>query len=254
MRFSEKVAIITGAGNGIGKATGEIIVREGGRLGAVDIDASSLESLVSDLAETPGEVAPQISDAFDPDQVEATVTSVLDRWGHIDILVNCVGGSTVVPDNNRPVEEFQLEEWERIMDFNLKATFLYCKAVLPHMKKQGSGKIVNLSSIAATGLVQSGAAYSSAKGGIISFTSRVAQEAGPYGINVNAVAPSMTLSARVAEQRWAKRPPEVQKAMLARVAMRRIAVPEDQARVIAFLASEDADYVSGQTISVNGGQ
>lgn len=253
MRFADMVAIITGAGNGIGRATANILVSEGGRVAAVDILGESLDSLVDELTGFSGEAFPLVADALDPDQVQATVRSVLDRWGRVDILVNCVGGSAIIHNRKRPVEELEIEEWDRLLDFNLRATFLYCRAVLPHMKRQRSGKIINLSSRAATGLTQNSAAYSAAKAAIIGFTAKVAQEAGPYGINVNSIAPSMTLTPRVAELSWGTLSSEEQQAILGSVALGRLAQPEDQAKVIAFLASGDADYVSGQTINVNGG-
>ena len=110
-----------------------------------------------------------------------------------------------------------------------------------------------MSSRSATGLNLNTAAYSASKAGIIALTTRVANEAGPYGINVNAVAPNTTMTERVAQLRWAVRSPEEREAYIANIALRRLGQPEDQAKVIAFLASEDADYISGQTIHVNGG-
>jgi len=121
------------------------------------------------------------------------------------------------------------------------------------MKSQGFGKIVNMSSRAATGLGGSPAAYAAAKAGIIAMTTRIANEAGPYGVNVNAVAPDTTLTDRILNELWLAKSEEDKQAYLNSVALRRMGQPEDQAKVIAFLASEDADYISGQTIHVNGG-
>lgn len=253
MRFENKVALITGAAGGIGSATVTIIAGEKGRVAALDNDEAALEVLIETTDTLSGEVVPFIADAFNPADVHSAVKAVLDQWGRIDILINCVGGSTVIPDTKRPIEELGLDEWKKVLDFNLDATFLFCREVLPSMKRQGSGKIVNISSRSATGLNLNTAAYAAAKAGIIALTTRVAKEAGPYGVNVNAIAPNTTMTERVAKLRWAARTPEEQEAYLGDIALRRLGQPEDQARVIAFLASEDADYVSGQTIQVNGG-
>jgi NAD(P)-dependent dehydrogenase (short-subunit alcohol dehydrogenase family) len=253
MRFENKIALITGAAGGIGSATVRIIAGESGHVAALDNNEAALEALAETTDALPGQVVPVMADAFNPTDVKSAVQSVLDRWGRIDILVNCIGGSTIIPETKRPIEELSLEEWKRVMDFNLDATFLFCREVLPHMKEQGSGKIVNISSRSAAGLNLNTAAYAAAKAGIIAMTTRIAKEAGPYGVNVNAIAPNTTMTERVAQLRWAVRTPEEQEAYMADIALRRLGKPEDQARVIAFLASEDADYVSGQTIQVNGG-
>jgi len=253
MRFENKIALITGAAGGIGSATVRIVAGESGNVAALDNNDASLEALAETTDALPGEVLPVKADAFNPSDVKNAVQSVLDRWGRIDILVNCIGGSTIIPETKRPIENLSLEEWKRVVDFNLDATFLFCREVLPHMKEQGSGKIVNISSRSATGLNLNTAAYAASKAGIIALTTRVAKEAGPYGINVNAIAPNTTMTERVAELRWALRTPEEQAAYMADISLRRLGNPEDQAKVIAFLASEDANYVSGQTIQVNGG-
>jgi NAD(P)-dependent dehydrogenase (short-subunit alcohol dehydrogenase family) len=121
------------------------------------------------------------------------------------------------------------------------------------MKAQGGGKIVNLSSIAGHGVSEASSAYATAKAGIMAFTKKVAREAGPYGITCNAIAPGLTLSDRIG-RRWAERSEEDRRRRVESIPLRRVAQPEDQARVIAFLASEDADYVTGVTIDVSGGQ
>jgi 3-oxoacyl-[acyl-carrier protein] reductase len=139
------------------------------------------------------------------------------------------------------------------LDFNLDSAFLFCKEVLPHMKTQGFGKIVNMSSRAATGLGDSPAPYTAAKAGIIAMTTRIANEAGPYGVNVNAVAPDTTLTDRILNELWTHKPDVDKQAYLNSVALRRMGQPEDQAKVVAFLASDGADFISGQTIHVNGG-
>ncbi len=181
------------------------------------------------------------------------MASVAREFGHIDILVNAVGGSTIVAKPGGTVDELSFADWQKLIDFNLTGTFLFTHAVVPVMKQQQSGKIVNLVSIAGRGLsVSSSSAYAAAKGGIIAFTRKLAFELGPFGININAIAPSKTLTERI-RPHWDRRSPEDQQAEIDRTPLRRVAEAADQARVICFLASSDADFVTGVTIDVTGG-
>jgi NAD(P)-dependent dehydrogenase (short-subunit alcohol dehydrogenase family) len=178
----------------------------------------------------------------------------VEAHGRIDILVNGVGGSTIVGRPAAHLDELTLEEWQKLLHFNLTGTFLFCHAVIPVMKRQRGGKIVNLSSIAGRGLSrESSSAYATAKGGIIALTRKLAFELGPHGITVNAIAPSLTLSERI-RPRWEQRSADARAAETQRIPLGRVATPEDQARVICFLASADADFVTGVTIDVTGGQ
>jgi NAD(P)-dependent dehydrogenase (short-subunit alcohol dehydrogenase family) len=193
------------------------------------------------------------ADVLDPRQVDALVPEVAQEFGAIDILVNAVGGSTIIAKSNATVDELSFADWQSLIAFNLEGTFLFCHAVTPVMKGQRRGKIVNLASIAGRGLSNSSSsAYAAAKGGIIAFTRKLSFELGPFGINVNAIAPSLTLTERI-RPRWDQRSAEDQAAEIARTPLRRVAEAADQARVIAFLASADADFVTGVTIDVTGG-
>jgi len=254
MRFTGRVALITAAGRGTGRATAEIIGREGGTVVAIEVDKEALDQVVGPIRAAGGSAHGLVADALDGGQVAATVGRVVDEHGRIDILVNAVGGSTIIPKPSAGVDELTLDEWQRMLHFNLTGTFLFCNAVAPVMKRQRGGKIVNISSIAGRGLSPtSSSAYATAKGGIIAFTRKLSFELGPYGVTVNAIAPSLTLSPRL-RPRWDRLTPEEQARENARVPLGRVAVPEDQAKVICFLASSDADFVNGVTIDVNGGQ
>jgi NAD(P)-dependent dehydrogenase (short-subunit alcohol dehydrogenase family) len=228
--------------------------REGATIAAVDVSRPALDSLAADVAAEGGRVTARAADALDAAQVEAMVADVVAAHGRIDVLVNAVGGSTVVERPAAALDELSLQEWQALLHFNLTGTFLFTHAVVPVMKRQGAGKIVNISSIAGRGLSrESSTAYATAKGGIIALTRKLATELGPHGITVNAIAPSVTLSERI-RPHWDRRGPERQAQEIARTPLRRVAVPEDQARVICFLASADADFVTGVTIDVTGGQ
>jgi len=254
MRFEGKVALISGAGAGIGRATAGIIGREGGGVVAVDLDQAALDRLTAEIAAAGGRALGLRADALDAASVEDVVRRTIDAHGHIDILVNGVGGSTIVPRPAAALDELTLEEWQKLLHFNLTGTFLFCHAVVPVMKRQKSGKIVNISSIAGRGLSQSSSsAYATAKGGIIALTRKLAFELGPHGVSVNAIAPSLTLSERI-RPHWERRSPDSQAAEIKRTPLGRVATPDDQARVICFLASADADFVTGVTIDVTGGQ
>ena len=249
MRFADRTALISAAGAGIGKATAEIISREGGTVVAVDIDASRLEALAA--AEV--RIVPRTVDGRDEAAVRALVGETVSDRGGIDILVNAVGGSTIIDAPDAGVDAMTLGEWQALIDFNLTATFLFTNAVVPHMKAAGGGKIVNLASIAGRGLSgSSSSAYAAAKGGIIAMTRKLGHELGPHRINVNAIAPSLTLTERLLPH-WERRSPESRAEEVARVPLGRIATAADQARVAAFLASGDADFVNGVTIDVTGG-
>jgi len=253
MRFKDQVALITAAASGIGRATAEIMAAEGAVVVAVDNNAERLDDMATTLRARQQRVHGRNVDALDAAQVDALVPAVAREFGAVDIVVNAVGGSTIVARPNATVDELSFEDWQRLIAFNLEGTFLFCHAVTPIMKAQRRGKIVNLASIAGRGLSgQSSSAYAAAKGGIIAFTRKLSFELGPFGITVNAIAPSLTLTERI-RPHWEQRSPEEQAAMVERTPLRRVAEAADQARVIAFLASSDADFVTGVTIDVTGG-
>jgi 3-oxoacyl-[acyl-carrier protein] reductase len=254
MRFSNKVAIITGGANGIGRATAQLMAAEGGKIALVDVNPDAMQLVAERIATKGGTVSAIQADVLAESGVEAMVRSTLDAYGRIDILVNGVGGSTIIERSGASVEELTVDEWERVIAFNLRGTFLCTHAVIPQMKRQGGGRIINLSSVAARGdSPRSGGAYAAAKAGVRALTRKLALELGPYGITCNAIAPSMTLSERIERRLWQTRTPEEQKAIIEAVPLKRVSTPEDQAKVILFLASDDAGFVSGQTIEVTGG-
>lgn len=254
MRFTDKVAVITGGAHGIGRATAYLMAAEGGKIALVDVNHDAMQLVADRIAAQSGSVRAIQADVLSESGVNDMVRSTMDAYGRIDILVNAVGGSTIIERSGAPVEELTLDEWERVIAFNLRGTFLCTHAVIPQMKRQGGGRIINLSSVAARGdSPRSGGAYAAAKAGIRALTRKLALELGPYGITCNAIAPSMTLSERIERRLWQTRSPEEQKAIIEAVPLKRVSTPEDQAKVILFLASDDAGFVSGQTLEVTGG-
>jgi len=254
MRFDKQVAVVTGAASGIGRATSEILTAEGATVFAVDLNPERLDELVARITNAGGKAEAMPADVTLDGEAARIAAHALEQHGRIDILVNAVGGSTIVPNSSRPVEQLSLDEWRQLVDFNLSGTFLFTSAVLPAMKAQQAGKIVNVSSIAGRGLsLVSSAAYATAKGGIIALTRKLSFELGPFGINCNAIAPGVTLTERVAPI-WEAKTDDGREEVLANIPLGKMPHAEDQARVIAFLASRDADFVSGTTIDVAGGQ
>jgi NAD(P)-dependent dehydrogenase (short-subunit alcohol dehydrogenase family) len=253
MRYKDKVALITAAASGIGRATCDIIAREGGIVVAVDNNQERLDAAVGAMTKAGGRAHGRLCNALDQSQVDATVTNIRQEFGRIDVLVNAVGGSTIISRPAAKVDELTLDEWQKLITFNLDGTFLFLHAVVPVMKAQKSGKIVNLASIAGRGIsASSSVAYCAAKGGIIALTRKLSIELGEFNINVNAIAPSLTLTERI-RPHWNQRSPEAQSAEIERTPLKRVAEASDQAKVICFLASGDADFVTGLTIDVTGG-
>ena len=254
MRFENKVAIITAAGGGIGGATARRVAAEGGRIFAVDRDPDSLEQLMRTLPSSRAHEARSV-DCLKENEVRQCVDRALQfGGGHIDILINGVGGSTLRPSQQASsVDELELEDWDELTEFNLNPTFLFCKHVLPHMKASRYGKVVNIASIAARGDGLANAAYSAAKAGIISLTKRISREVGPYGVNCNAISPGLTETPRIVRH-FNSLPAEGRAQMLAKVPLGRFATADDQAAAIAFLISEDAAFITGVTLDVTGGQ
>ncbi len=253
-RFEGRVALISGAAAGICRVSAEIIAAEGGTIAAVDNDGELLDGAVESFAAAGGGAHHAYpADVLVQEQVDDVVADVVGRFGKIDILINGVGGSTIIANSAARAEELTMEEWQKVLDFNLSGTFLFCHAVIPHMTRQGGGKIVNFASIAGRGKsASSSSAYAAAKGGIIAFTTKLATEVGPAGINVNAIAPSVTLTERI-RRHWEGRPLELRDDALTSTPLGRLAEPIDQANVVCFLASSHADFVTGVTIDVTGG-
>ena len=253
MRFQNKVALVTASASGIGKATAEILAREGAHLVAADLNPDSLSDLSKSIKAEGGIITTNEVNVLEEEPVKNLVDSVIANLGKIDILVNAVGGSTIIQNSSASVDNLAFDDWNKVLDFNLRGTFLCTHEVIKHMKRQGNGKIVNISSDAAHSLGEPSSAYVAAKAGIMAFTKKVAKESGPYGVTCNAIAPGMTLSESF-QPRWEGRSEEQRKIIIDQIPLGRLSKPEDQAKVIAFLASEDANYVTGVTIDTSGGK
>ena len=253
MKFTGKIAVITAAASGIGRASAVLIVEQGGTVVAIDTDDRRLETMSSECSNLKGRLLTYCIDATNEEAVTRTISEILTTNKTIDILINAVGGSTIISNPKARVDELSLDDWKGILNFNLDSMFMFTNAIVPFMKRQGGGKIVNLASIAGRGFSDaSSSAYAAAKGGVIAFTKKTARELGPFGITVNAIAPNTTLSERI-RPRWEQQSPQDQVEQIEKIPLRRMAEPIDQAKVICFLASTDADYVTGQTIDVSGG-
>lgn len=242
--MKNKVVIVTGASKGIGEAAAEKFSRSGAI--TYFVSRSGSDKMAKKLSEEGLHAYSAKCDLTKEAQVRRLVKKILQKHSRIDVLVNCAG--VVRPGK---VEEIGLGEWDSIVASNLTTMFLACKHVVPSMKKRMGGKIINISSIAGRSKSKfAGVHYVSAKAGVIGLTRQLAHELGPYNINVNCVAPGQTYT----EMLMSVLTPEKEDALKKSIPLGYIAKPAQIANVIFFLASEDADYINGATIDVNGGQ
>ena len=240
-----QVALITGGGNGIGRAVAQRMAMAGMAVAIADNDHAAAEQVRSEIAGEGGKAAALAIDVTVAHEVKAVVTDVEKRFGRIDVLANIAGGSFYT----KRIEEFSWVEWKEVVDINLKGTFLMCREVAPVMQRQKSGRILNTASnYALTGSAMR-TPYSAAKAGIIAFSKSLAQELAPDGILVNTVAPGPTDTPRV----MGKESPEARRQRWSQVPLGRTGSPEDLAEMFYFLSTPESAWITGQTFHVNGG-
>jgi 3-oxoacyl-[acyl-carrier protein] reductase len=249
VRFTGKVAVVTGAAQGIGAATARRLAAEGASVAVVDLTVERGQSVVDEITDAGGVAVVFGCDVSDEDSVLAMTDAVVERFGRLDILVNNAG---ITRDNL--LFKMSRADWDAVLAINLTGVFLCSQAAQKHMVAQQGGKIVNLSSRSALGN-RGQVNYAATKAGVQGLTATLALELGPFNINVNAVAPGYVATSMTAAtaSRVGATPEEHQERAAANTPLRRVGQPEEIASVIAFLASDDASYVSGQTLYVNGG-
>ena len=248
--FEGQTVLVTGGSHGFGRGIAAAFAARGARVFACGRDAKNL----ADTAQAVGEACTvAVVDITDRDGVNAWVQSAVDATGRIDVLVNNAGG--VQGQVGRPVEEVSQKDWESIVAVNLNGTFWCSQAVAPAMKAARYGRIVNISSGAGLGVSLTGIqAYASSKAGQIGLTRQLAHELGPFGITVNNVAPGFVRSNPSTERQWESYGPEGQKALVERISMRRLGTTEDIVYSVLFFASEEAGWITGQVLAVDGGK
>lgn len=251
MRLEDKVAIVTGGANGIGKATSRVLAREGAKVVVADILLGSADILVEELVSQGKQAMAVKLDHTIPEEAERMVSAALESYGHIDILVNVAGGSSgkFIREKLSPFSESNKTEWDKIIDVNLTGPRNCTRAVINHMLERKYGKIINFSSIAGMMGGPNSTDYASAKAGIIGFTKCLAVEVSCYGINVNCISPGI-----VATERILNSPKEMQDKVTAGIKFGRMAKPEEIANVVLFLASDESSYITGENIPVVGGK
>ena len=244
MELEDLVAVITGAGRGIGKTIAEKFVKEGAKVALWDVEGESAQAAAREIDPSGQRTLSAHVDVTREEEVNRAVSGVVERLGRIDIMVNNAGRAI-----HKKIEEMSLEDFEAVVRLNLTGVFICCKAVTPVMKKQGRGKIITISSLGGrTGRPGVGVNYAASKAGVIGLTQTLAKEIGPSGINVNAIAPGPVMTG-VAMQY----PPEARAIWNAGRAIDRDGLPEDVAEAAIFLASHRSDWVTGVSLDVNGG-
>ena len=249
MRLKDKVAIITGAAHGIGKAYARRFTEEGAHVVIADIDGAAGAAVAKALLDSGGSAWARRTDVRSFADVQALTEETVRRFGRIDVLLNNAAIYVTQKLWKGPVEELPIDEWDRVMEVNLKGVFLCSKAVIPIMKQQKSGKIINI----ASGTFFSGSGdmphYTTAKGGVVALTRVMARQLGDWGINVNCMTPGSTMSEEsVSDEVLKRREGSTEKRVF-----RRIETPADIVGTALFLASSDSDFVTGQLLVVEGG-
>lgn len=243
MRLKDRVAVVTGAGQGIGRAIAHKVAAEGGWVAVVEWNPESGARVLQELKERGAKALFIPCDVADRIAVEAMVEEVLEKWGRLEVLVNNAGF-----DRPATILKVTDEDWEAVLGVHLRGTLNTMRAVIPHMMDRSYGKIVNISSIYGTTGGIAAVSYSAAKAGIIGLTKSVAREVGKYGINVNAVLPGLTATPTIA------RMPEKYRDMIIReTPLGRMGQPEEVANVVVFLASDEASFMTGACVEVTGG-
>jgi 3-oxoacyl-[acyl-carrier protein] reductase len=251
--FSGRTAIVTGAAHGFGRAISLAFARRGAAVWVCDV-------LGEELLETQGlcravgaTCTARTVDVRDKTAVDRFAAEACGPTGHVDILVNNAGG--VLGQVGRPLEEITPEQWQSIFDVNVTGAFYLAQAVAPGMKTARGGRIINISSGAGLGISLTGIqAYASAKAAQIGLTRQLAHELGPWGITVNNIAPGFVRSNPATERQWESYGAEGQRALVDRIALKRLGTPDDIANGVLFFASEHAGWITGQVLSIDGGK
>jgi 3-oxoacyl-[acyl-carrier protein] reductase len=248
-RLDGKVVIVTGSAHGIGRAYVHRLAAEGARTVVADLDATAAKQTADELAAAGADSLAVGVDITEADTLARMVDEALERWGTVDALVNNAAMFSVVPMSRAPFDEIDPAEWDAMMRVNLTGTWLACRAVTPAMRANGGGKIVNISSGTALKGSASRIHYVTSKAGILGFTRTLARELGPDNITVNCVAPGSTLSEEAPSEEIVARRQE----RIGDRALQRVQRPEDLVGAVAFFVSADSDFITGQTLVVDGG-
>jgi 3-oxoacyl-[acyl-carrier protein] reductase len=251
--FAGKTAMVTGAAHGFGRAISIAFAARGAHVWACDVIDSELEETRALCVAAGGACSAHAVDIRDKHAVDAFVQHAAARTGRVDILVNNAGG--VLGQVGRPLETIAPEEWQAIFDVNVTGAFYCAQAVAPGMKTAGAGRIINISSGAGLGISLTGIqAYASAKAAQIGLTRQLAHELGPFGITVNNVAPGFVRSNANTERQWESYGEDGQQALIDKIALKRLGTPNDIANAVLFFASDYANWITGQVLSVDGGK
>lgn len=247
MKLENKVAIITGSTRGIGRATAKLFAAEGAKVVVVGTNAELGENCVAEIKTDGGEAVFCKTDVTSEESLSALVKVALDTYGRIDILVNNagVGGSTA------NMNDITMDEWNKVLTTNLTAPFMLCKKVIPVMEEQGGGAIVNIASMASTGAGRGGLAYTSAKHGLLGLTRQMSMDHGRTGVRINAVLPGPIETDMIARVLAIPQHPVCMKIKMSPAA--RAGRPEEVAQAVVFLASDDASFIHGAALAVDGG-
>jgi 3-oxoacyl-[acyl-carrier protein] reductase len=248
-RLEGRVAIVTGAGHGIGKAYATRLASEGAKVVIAEIDEAAALAVAQELTDAGYEALGVRTDVSQAASVDAMAAVAVERFGRIDILVNNAAIFATVPMSRSPFDQITVEEWDRMMTVNLRGTWLASCAVIPQMRTQGYGKIINISSGTALKGSPSRIHYVTSKAGILGFTKTLANEVGKDNICVNCVAPGSTLSEESPDERVIK----MRNVAASSRALQRVQTPDDLTGAIVFFSSADSDFITGQTLVVDGG-